>query len=47
MIDKMKKLTFLVTNSEYDGFIDQLRQLGVVHISQLQEGATGESCNRR
>lgn len=41
MIDKMKKLTFLVTNSEYDGFIDQLRQLGVVHISQLQEGATG------
>ena len=40
MIERMKKLTFLVTNREYDGFIDNIRQLGVVHIDQLQQGAT-------
>lgn len=40
MIEKMKKLTFLVTNREYEGFIASLRDLGVVHIQQLQEGAS-------
>ncbi len=40
MIEKMKKLTFLVTNTEYDSFIQNLRELGVVHVEQLQEGAT-------
>lgn len=40
MIEKMKKLTFLVTNKEYDGFIQSVRDLGVVHIDQLQQGAT-------
>ncbi len=40
MIQKMKKLTFLVTNKEYDGFITSLRELGVVHIEQLQQGTT-------
>lgn len=39
MIERMKKFTFLVTNSEYEGFIASLRELGVVHIQQLQEGA--------
>lgn len=42
MIEKMKKLTFLVTNKEYDGFIQKLRDLGVVHIQQLQEGASSQ-----
>ncbi len=42
MIEKMKKLTFLVTNREYDGFIDSVRQLGVVHVDQLQQGATSD-----
>ena len=36
----MKKLTFLVTNKEYESFLDNLRELGVVHIQQLQEGAS-------
>ncbi|MCD7722267.1 MAG: V-type ATP synthase subunit I [Prevotellaceae bacterium] len=36
----MKKLTFLVTNTEYDSFIEAVRQLGVVHIEQLKQGAT-------
>lgn len=40
MIEKMKKLTFLVTDKEYDLFIENLRNLGVVHIQQLQQGAT-------
>jgi len=42
MIVKMKKFTFLVTNKEYEGFIDSLRQLGVVHVQQLQQGATSD-----
>ncbi len=40
MIERMKKLTFLVTNSEYDSFIASVRKLGVVHVQQLQQGAT-------
>lgn len=40
MIEKMKKFTFLVTDREYDGFIDAIRELGVVHVTQLQQGAT-------
>ena len=42
MIQKMKKLTFLVTNKEYDQFLANIRQLGVVHIEELQKGATSE-----
>ena len=40
MIERMKKITFLVTNSEYEGFITSLRNMGVVHIQQLQQGAS-------
>ena len=42
MIQKMKKLTFLVTCTEYDQFIAGIRKLGVVHIEELQKGATSE-----
>ena len=42
MIEKMKKLTFLVTEKEYDSFIASLRELGVVHVQQLQKGATSQ-----
>ncbi|MDE6721850.1 MAG: V-type ATP synthase subunit I [Bacteroidaceae bacterium] len=38
----MKKLTFLITNGEYDKFIEDIRQLGVVHVEELQQGATSE-----
>lgn len=34
MILKMKKYTFLVFHKEYDAFLEQLRDLGVVHISE-------------
>ena len=40
MIERMKKLTFLVTEREYDAFIAGLREQGVVHVQQLQQGAT-------
>lgn len=40
MIEKMKKFTFLVTDREYEGFIDAIRDLGVVHVTQLQQGVT-------
>lgn len=40
MIEKMKKFTFLVTDREYEGFIDSIRELGVVHVTQLAQGAT-------
>ena len=40
MIEKMKKLTFLVTQKEYDSFIAGLREQGVVHVQQLKQGQT-------
>ena len=39
MITKMKKLTFLVYHKEYEGFLNSLRELGVVHIVEKQQGA--------
>ena len=42
MIEKMKKFTFLVTDKEYEVFISSLRQQGVVHVQQLQQGASSQ-----
>lgn len=38
MITKMKKLTFLVYHKEYEMFLEQIRELGVVHIVEKQQG---------
>ncbi|ERI88532.1 V-type ATPase subunit family protein [Bacteroides pyogenes F0041] len=38
MIAKMKKLTFLVYHKEYEVFLNSLRELGVVHIVEKQQG---------
>ncbi|WP_321332252.1 V-type ATPase 116kDa subunit family protein [uncultured Bacteroides sp.] len=38
MITKMKKLTFLVYHKEYDNFLTNLRDLGVVHVAEKQQG---------
>lgn len=43
MIEKMKKLTFLVTDKEYETFLSDIREMGVVHIQELQSGRTSES----
>ena len=42
MIQDMKKLTFLVTNKEYDKFIADIRDLGVIHVEELQQGVTSD-----
>jgi V/A-type H+-transporting ATPase subunit I len=38
----MKKYTFLVFHKEYDAFLEQLREAGVVHISQKAEGVADD-----
>ncbi len=38
MISQMKKYTFLVFHRDYDSFLTQLRDLGVVHITQKAAG---------
>ncbi len=42
MIQNMKKLTFLVTAKEYESFLTAIRNIGVVHIEELQKGATSD-----
>jgi V/A-type H+-transporting ATPase subunit I len=39
MIDKMKKITMLVSSVEYASFLEDLRELGLVHVAELQQGA--------
>ena len=43
MITKMKKLTFLIHSGEYEGFLEHLRSLGVVHVIQKQQGAVQDA----
>lgn len=38
MIVDMKKYTFLVFHKDYDNFLTQLREAGVVHVSQKAQG---------
>lgn len=38
MISKMKKYTFLVFHRDYEPFLTQLRELGVVHITEKAAG---------
>ena len=42
MIKKMKKFLFLVTSEEYERFISAIREIGVVHVDELQKGATSD-----
>lgn len=42
MITKMKKLTFLIYHSEYEKFLDNLRNLGVVHVAQRADGSSDD-----
>ena len=44
MITQMKKYTFLVFHREYEAFLEQLREAGVVHIT---EKATGMAENEQ
>ena len=38
MITQMKKYTFLVFHREYEAFLEQLREEGVVHITEKAAG---------
>lgn len=38
MITKMKKLLFLIYHQEYELFLSQIRELGVIHVQQNQAG---------
>lgn len=38
MIAKMEKLTFLVYHKEYESFLEDIRQLGVIHVVEKQCG---------
>ena len=38
MITQMKKYTFLVFHREYDTFLEQLREVGVVHVTEKATG---------
>jgi len=40
MIVEMRKFTFLVTSKECESFIADIRRQGVVHVDELQSGAT-------
>lgn len=42
MITKMKKVNLLVFHQEYNEFLSQLQNLGVVHIQELESGSTSE-----
>ena len=42
MITQMKKYTFLVFHKEYDAFLEQLREAGVVHVSEKAQGAADD-----
>lgn len=39
MITKMNKLTLLVYHKEYIGFLERLREVGVVHIAERESGS--------
>lgn len=38
MISKMKKLAFLIYHKDYDTFLEQVRNLGVVHVVTKSQG---------
>ena len=43
MITQMKKYTFLVFHREYEAFLEQLRELGVVHVTEKAEGMADDT----
>lgn len=43
MITKMKKYTFLVFHRDYEAFLEQLRSLGVVHITEKASGTAEDA----
>ncbi len=46
MITKMKKLSFLIYHKEYERFLCELREVGVVHVAEKAQG-TAENAELR
>ena len=46
MITKMKKLTFLIYHKDYECFLQNIRDLGVVHVAVKAQG-TAENTDRK
>lgn len=46
MIIKMKRYTFLVYHKQYDSFLEQLRELGVLHVIEKAEGVADNDALR-
>ena len=42
MIQKMKKLTFLIYYKEYDQFLKSLQKLGVIHVQESNDQSMAE-----
>ena len=43
MITQMKKYTFLVFHREYEAFLEQLRDLGIVHVTEKAAGVADDA----
>ena len=43
MITQMKKYTFLVFHREYEAFLEQLREVGVVHVTEKAAGVAEDA----
>ena len=43
MITQMKKYTFLVFHREYEAFLEQLREVGVVHVTEKATGMADDA----
>ena len=43
MITQMKKYTFLVFHREYEAFLEQLREVGVVHVTEKAAGVADDA----
>ena len=43
MITQMKKYTFLVFHREYEAFLEQLREVGVVHVTEKAAGMADDT----
>ena len=43
MITQMKKYTFLVFHREYEAFLEQLRDLGIVHVTEKAAGMADDA----
>ena len=46
MISKMKKLTFLIFHQEYEAFLSQIRELGVIHVQERQAGLMNDDLQK-